>query len=72
MIIRQDILDVARASLATWGYHHAQLVYDRYSARLLPGAAYSTHWSLQFRVRKGPDGSLPTGVCVPDRTGGSR
>jgi hypothetical protein len=53
MIIRQDVLDAARASLATWGYRNPQLVHDLYSARLLPGAAYSSHWYLQFRVGKG-------------------
>lgn len=59
MIIRQDVLDAAHASLAAWGYHHPQLVYDMYSARLLPGAAYSSHWYLQFRVQKGLDRPSP-------------
>jgi hypothetical protein len=52
MIIRQDVLDAAQTSLAAWGYRNPQLVPDLYSARLLPGAAYSSHWYLQFRVRK--------------------
>jgi hypothetical protein len=43
MIIRQDVLDAAGAALAAWGYHHPQLVHDVYSARLLPGAADSSH-----------------------------
>lgn len=59
MIIRQDILDAAQASLAAWGYQNPQLVPDLYSARLLPGAAYSSHWYLQFHVRKGLDASSP-------------
>lgn len=59
MIIRQDVLDAARASLAAWGYRNPQLLHDQYSARLLPGAAYSSHWYLQFRVRKGLDAPSP-------------
>jgi hypothetical protein len=59
MIIRQDVLDAAQASLTAWGYHHPQLVHDLYSARLLPGAAYSSHWYLQFRVKKGLDALSP-------------
>jgi hypothetical protein len=35
MGIRQDVLDVAQASLAAWGYRHPQLLYDLYSARLI-------------------------------------
>jgi hypothetical protein len=54
-MIRQDVLNTALASLAAWGYRNPQLVHDLYSARLLPGAAYSTHWYLQFRVRKSLD-----------------
>jgi hypothetical protein len=59
MIIRQDVLDAAQASLVAWGYHHPQLVHDLYSARLLPGAAYTSHWYLQFRVRKSQDAPTP-------------
>lgn len=55
MVTRQQVLDAARAALAAWGYHHPQLVDDLYSARLLPGEAYSSHWYVQFRVRKGLD-----------------
>ena len=60
MIIRQDVLDAARALLAALGYRNPQLVHDLYSARLLPGAAYSSHWYLQFRVRKGLDTHSPS------------
>lgn len=63
MIIRQDVLDAAEASLAGWGYRNPRLVHDLYSARLLPGAAYSSHWYLQFRVRKDLD-VLSTPVYV--------
>jgi hypothetical protein len=59
MIIRQDVIDAAQAALAAWGYHDPQLVHDLYSAQLLPGAAYSSHWYLQFRVRKGLDAPSP-------------
>ncbi len=63
MVTRQDVLAAARVSLTAWGYQTPRLVHDLYSARLLPGAAYSTHWYLQFRVRKGADThSLPVYV----------
>ena len=52
MVTRQRVLEAAQTALATWGYQDPQLVDDLYSARLLPGAAYSSHWYLQFRVSK--------------------
>ena len=57
MVTRQQVLDAAQDALTAWGYYDPQLVHDLYSARLLPGAAYSTHWYLQFQVRKGLDAS---------------
>jgi hypothetical protein len=60
MFTRQDVLDAAYASLAAWGYHDPQVVQDVSSARLQPGAAYSTHWFVQVRVRKGTDTHSPS------------
>jgi hypothetical protein len=52
MVTRQQVLEAAQTALATWGYQDPQLVRDLSSGRLAPGAAYSSHWYLQFRVRK--------------------
>ena len=60
MVTRQHVLDAAHTALATWGYHDPQLVHDVYSARLLPGAAYSTHWFVQFCGRRGTDTPSPS------------
>jgi|SRR5690348_10161692 len=59
LITRQHILTAAQEALAAWGYHAPELVGDLYEANLLPGEAYSSHWSLQFRVSKGLDTHAP-------------
>ncbi len=59
MITRQHVLTAAQAALAAWEHQAPRLVDDLYSARLLPGEAYSSHWSLQFQVRKGTDTHAP-------------
>ena len=60
MFTRQNVLDAAYTSLATWGYHDPQLVHDVASSRLLPGAAYSTHWYVQFCVHTGRETHSPS------------
>ena len=59
MITRQQVLDAAQKALAAWGYRTPQLMHDVYSAPLLPGAAYSSHWYFQFRVRNGTNAGSP-------------
>jgi hypothetical protein len=59
LITRQHILTAAQEALTAWGYHALHLVGEVSSARLLPGEAYSSHWSMQFQVRKGTDPQAP-------------
>ena len=59
LITRQHVLTAAQEALAAWGYHALELVGEVSSARLLPGEAYSSHWSVQFQVRKGTDPQAP-------------
>ena len=58
-ITRQQVLTAAQEALAAWGYHAPELVGEMSSAHLLPGEAYSSHWSVQFQVRKGTDPQAP-------------
>jgi hypothetical protein len=59
LITRQHVLTAAQEALAASGYQAPELVGDLYEANLFPGEAYSSHWSLQFRVRKGTDAHAP-------------
>ena len=59
LITRQHVLTAAQEALAAWGYQALHLVGDVSSARLFPGEAYSSHWSMQFQVRKGTDTHTP-------------
>jgi hypothetical protein len=52
MVIPQHVLEAAQTALAIWGYQDPQLVHNLSTARLAPGAAYSSHWYLQFCVSK--------------------
>jgi hypothetical protein len=73
MVTRQHVLDAAQTALATWGYQDPQLVHDLYSGRLAPGAAYSSHWYLQFRVSKRREAQVPPAyirLIVQEHSGG--
>ena len=52
MVTPQHVLEAAQTALAIWGYQNPQLVHDLSAACLAPGAAYSSHWYLQFCVSK--------------------
>ncbi|HEY7127178.1 MAG TPA: hypothetical protein VH540_24815 [Ktedonobacterales bacterium] len=69
----QHVLEAAHTALAIWGYQDPQLVHDLSAALLVPGAAYSSHWYLQFCVSKSREAlAAPTSIrlIVEEYAGG--
>jgi hypothetical protein len=73
MVTPQHVLEAAHTALAIWGYQNPQLVHDLSAALLVPGAASSSHWYLEFRVSKSREAlAAPTSLrlSVQEYSGG--